>query len=396
MSLHPAISVSDRDDRSVVSDHCVAVEQLVQSAQNQIALFSAYSLPGVLVEMANLGTSTSVHSRPVLHQPLIDYGRDSLLLRTGLRPFSDGVRGTQAKWLWIRYANPLPDSGAVYHPTGRLHKHLHFVNGMSKRPPPLRKLNDDECRHYRDQLRAARYAALADAEGFDAICFAVEALGLRLLGEQGDLGKYEDRIGFYARQSPVLTELAKKRPSGFKTFESLYQVVRTARNDAMHAGAYARHATEAAIELCIGLEEALMSGVKRTVGSVMVKSPISIEHWQPVAHARQLMLMHSFSNLPLRHQGKWWLLSELALARFLSTSQTQRKERLGLSIEQAAQQDAKLELFQVSERELLNVETKIEDLLNDANDRREPTLWLVIDDAREEHLAGVLSPFELM
>ena len=37
--------------------------------------------------------------------------------------------------------------------------------------------------HYRDRFREARYAALADAEGFEAICFALEALGLRLLLE---------------------------------------------------------------------------------------------------------------------------------------------------------------------------------------------------------------------
>lgn len=31
----------------------------------------------------------------------------------------------------------------------------------------------DECVFYRDQLRAGRYAALADAEGFHSICFAL-------------------------------------------------------------------------------------------------------------------------------------------------------------------------------------------------------------------------------
>lgn len=267
---------------------------------------------------------------------------------------------------------------------------------MSKRPPPLRQLDDSESRYYRDQIRAARYAALADAEGFEAICFALEALGLRLLGEQGDLGKYEDRIGFYARLSPVLSELAKTRPSGFKSFEDLYHSVRTARNDAMHTGAYARHATEAAMALCIGLEEALMAGVKRTVGSVMVKSPITVEPWQPIAHARQLMLMHSFSYLPLRHEGKWWLISELGLARFLSTSQNQKSTRLGLTIEQATLNQPKLELVEVGATELLMADKAIEDLLKDASDRQGPTLWLVIDDGRPDHLAGVLSPFELM
>lgn len=268
---------------------------------------------------------------------------------------------------------------------------------MSRRdPPPLRELDDAESRHYRDELRAARYAALADAEGFGEICFALEALGLRLLGEQGDLGKYEDRIGFYARLSPVLSELSRTRPSGFKTFEALYQTVRTARNDAMHAGAYARHATEAAIDLCIGLEEALMIGVKRTVGGVMVKSPITVEPWQPVAQARQLMLMHSFSFLPMRHRKMWWLLSELGLAKFLNVSQTQKIIRLGLTIAEAIEHNPKLELVPLAKEQLLTSKTQIEKLLQEADHKQGPTLWLVVDDGRKDHLAGVLSPFELM
>ena len=82
---------------------------------------------------------------------------------------------------------------------------------------PLRPLSDAECRHYRDELRAGRYAALADAEGFNRICFALEALGLRLLGRQADLGKYEDRIGFYARLSPVLNELPEVAPENWSS-----------------------------------------------------------------------------------------------------------------------------------------------------------------------------------
>jgi hypothetical protein len=58
MPPHPARSVSNRDDRSVVSDHCIAVEQIVQPTQHQITLLSSYSLAGMLVEVSNLGTST--------------------------------------------------------------------------------------------------------------------------------------------------------------------------------------------------------------------------------------------------------------------------------------------------------------------------------------------------
>lgn len=44
---------------------------------------------------------------------------------------------------------------------------------------------------YRNLLRKARYAALANAEEFSEICFALEALGVALLGRQATLSKYE-------------------------------------------------------------------------------------------------------------------------------------------------------------------------------------------------------------
>ncbi|MGE0097538.1 MAG: hypothetical protein AB7S86_04245 [Hydrogenophaga sp.] len=150
------------------------------------------------------------------------------------------------------------------------------------------------------------------------------------------------------------------------------------------------------MELCIGLEEALMSGVKRTVGSVMVKSPITVEPWQPVAHARQLMLMHSFSYLPLWLTDQWWLLSELGLAKFLNASQNKKHIRLGLTIEQAIHHQPKLQLLPVPNIKLLTHERPTEELLQLAADGEGPTLWLVIEDGRINHLAGVLSPFELM
>ncbi len=263
-------------------------------------------------------------------------------------------------------------------------------------PPPIRFLDGAESLHYRDQLRAARYAALADAEGFDKICFALEELGLRLLGQQGHLGAYEDRIGFYARLSPVLTEIARASPSRFKTFPALYQIVRTARNDAMHLGAYARHATDAAIKLCIGLEEALMVGVGRTVGNVMVNSPITVEPWQPVAYARQLMLMHSFSFLPIRLSDDWWLVSELGLAKFLNVGRDEKSARLGWTMEHAVAPENGLQLVSIAREALLSATMPIDDVLRNARVVEGPMLWLVIDGHQEGQLAGVLSPFELM
>ncbi|MGE4452652.1 hypothetical protein [Castellaniella sp.] len=248
--------------------------------------------------------------------------------------------------------------------------------------------------HYRDCLREARYAALADAEGFEAICFAIESLGLRLLGEQGTLERYKRRIADRAQRSPALTTLAKSHPSRLKSFEALYKSVQAARNDAMHIGAYARHATEAAIELCIGLEEALMADVDRTVGNVMITTPVTVQPWQPIAYARQLMLMHSFSFLPVRIGESWWQISELGLAKFLSVNSDMKKWRLGQTI--ASAKDAGMEMVRLDKDDLLRASMTIDAVLQRAQVQRGPLLWLVIDEGHPEHLAGVLSPFELM
>ncbi len=254
------------------------------------------------------------------------------------------------------------------------------------RPP----LTWDERLHYRDRFRAARYSALADAEGFGEICFAIEALGLRLRGEEAAMGPYLEHIRPLVTDSPVLSSLTEVFPGIFTRFEALYETVKNARNDAMHTGVYARYATTAAIELCIGLEEALMAEQqirRESVADFMVKSPITVEPWQPVAHARQLMLMHSFSYLPV-YIDKWLLVPEVSMARYLHRN-PDRKELLATPIQEAAASGLDLVVATVVTPTAL-----VTDLLkfNDANVA--PMLWLVQDD--KNHLCGVLSPFELM
>ncbi|MGP3508657.1 hypothetical protein [Paracidovorax citrulli] len=245
---------------------------------------------------------------------------------------------------------------------------------------------------YRDRFRSARYAALADAEGFEAICFALEALGFRLLGRKGALAPYHKKIVLLACGAHVFAELPRQFPLLFKSFEGLFSIVRGARNDAMHTGSYARHATRAAIELCIGLEEALMVGVDPLVQNLMVSSPVTVESWQPVAHARQLMLMHSFSFLPVRLGDAWCLVSELGLAKYLKGGEG--NDRWSESI--ATARSRGMELREVADDELLRPGMNANDVLARASVRDGPMLWLVVDDRRPDYLAGVLSPFELM
>ncbi|WP_455926762.1 hypothetical protein [Pseudomonas capeferrum] len=244
--------------------------------------------------------------------------------------------------------------------------------------------------YHRDQLRSGRYAALADSEGFLGICFALEALGLRLLGVQADLGKYKDSLRALSRDSVVLTDISRSNPDKFSRFDSLYDLIRRARNDAMHTGVYARHATAAAIELCIGLEEALMKQTqhpRNVVADFMVKSPVIVERWQPIAHARQLMLTHSFSYLPVKLEC-WMLISEGAMARYIQNS-TGWKKILASSIEEASANGLKL-----IQAKVVSLDENVSELLRGSDDTVSPSLWLVQD--AHDGLCGVLSPFELM
>lgn len=254
---------------------------------------------------------------------------------------------------------------------------------------PSFQLAREEQLYYRDRLRAARYSALADAEGFGEICFALEALGLRLTGKQATMGAYAKEIRLLAEASPLTSCLPHTSPGFFTRFDALYQTVNVARNDVMHTGAYARNATTAAIELCIGLEDALMQEAQRAreiVADFMVKAPVVVEPWQPVAHVRQLMLMHSFTYLPV-FLDEWKLVSELAMAKFLHKS-PDRKSLLAVRIDEAAKLGLDLVIATV-----VNPTDSVNDLLRVAQ-AGEPQLWLVLRSKNE--LCGVLSPFELM
>jgi hypothetical protein len=85
---------------------------------------------------------------------------------------------------------------------------------------------------------------LADAEAFDKIIHVVERLGYFLTkenlaneGDYGSLDKYKVAITQIAYKSG-LSNQAYLTP-----FSHLYELVREARNDALHQGAFARHLT---------------------------------------------------------------------------------------------------------------------------------------------------------
>jgi hypothetical protein len=155
---------------------------------------------------------------------------------------------------------------------------------------------------FADQFREARETALCDAEAFDGIIHAVERLGTHLSGAILDLGRYQPCIEELGRNSALAFDIPGDLPSFHTSFNQLYDLVRVARNDALHQGAFARRLTVHAIQLSLVLEDALRRSITMpTVGDFMVRNPVCAEPWHPISFVRQAMLANSFSFLRDQH-----------------------------------------------------------------------------------------------
>jgi hypothetical protein len=166
-------------------------------------------------------------------------------------------------------------------------------------------------KYFLDELRTARAQAQKNTEDFAGLFIAFERLGAYLAVDDdgaiarekpGGLGEYELALGKLAQYS-VLGDGSIEDGSRrwHSSFETLFGLVKDARNSALHEGAKARHLTEHAIELAHVFEEALrrMPDELTTVGDLMVRSVVFADTWQPISFVRQAMLTNSFSYLPL-------------------------------------------------------------------------------------------------
>ena len=141
---------------------------------------------------------------------------------------------------------------------------------------------------------------------------------------------------------------------------------------------------------------------RNTVADYMVRSPLIVESWQPVSYARQIMLMHSFSFIPVYIDG-WKLLPETAMARFVQMVKKEAKERPNRPIESERMAMRIRDAFPnvdsgLVDANVISWDCPIDNLLNEV-DASGPMLWLVTHPeagAEARSLAGVLSPFELM
>jgi hypothetical protein len=204
------------------------------------------------------------------------------------------------------------------------------------------ELDSSASKQFREQLREAREYALKDAEAFDGIIHVIERLGSFLLGEVASLGPYHKKLKPLAAHSALSGEIPNLWRDFHTPFSQLYWMLTTARNDAMHMGASARHITTHAIELALILEDALNMNEElnakdkpKCISDYMVRD-ITLAHlWEPVSFVRQKMLANSFSFLPLQNKdNEWCIISDLEIAQFLQGHRKDgRNERLAEKLE---------------------------------------------------------------
>lgn len=250
------------------------------------------------------------------------------------------------------------------------------------------KLDNTHRRFFRDELRSARSATLRDSENFSEILFALERLGSFIHGSIGDLGKYRDHFEDIAGGSPLYNLYGNSWGVGFG---SLFRLIKEARNDSMHIGAFARHAANNSVMVALMLEDALMNDAT-TLNDFMVSEPVCAELWQPIGLIRQKMLANSFSFLPLineRSESGWSLVSDSQLAKYLrGVSNNERGRRLAKSLQQAVDESE----VDVAHAPCMAVDTSIGELDGDIG--QAPILLFDGDDRK--NLLGIVTAFDLL
>lgn len=241
-------------------------------------------------------------------------------------------------------------------------------------------------RYFFDALRTARAASLGDGEAFDAIVVVVEQLGALLKFKPSTgLQSIEPELHGIAEKSALAQIIPAAWPFLHRDWTRLFGFCLQARNEAIHQGARARHLSSYWVQLSLILEDALMQEA-RTASEFMVSRPLEALPWQPVSYVRQAMLANGFSYVPVRIDGEWLLLSDLAVARYLDRKDSaRRRECLGTKLEDAVRSG---NLILISAR-TCSGETPTTELLAEATG----VPVLVVDGS---NLVGIITPFDLL
>jgi len=245
--------------------------------------------------------------------------------------------------------------------------------------------------HFRGELRQAREEAFRDAESFEGIIHIVEQMGSYTLGKIENLWKYLPPLNDVASKSALAVDIPTEYRECHLPFYDLYMIVKNARNDAMHSGAFARHLTTHAVELALILEDALDEEITDPqISDYMVRNPICVALWQPVSFVRQQMLVNSFSYLPVKEKGIWKLISDKEIAKYLrGISSAERKRRLVKPLGDYIQEQT----IALPDATIYTGKTKIAEVIDNFNG--EPILVMSKQSGSQE-LVGIVTAFDLL
>ena len=238
------------------------------------------------------------------------------------------------------------------------------------------------------QLRDARALLLRDSESFHRALITLEQVGQILAARVGPgLGAYRREIVEHANQ-------VWKEPD--VDFDRLFEVVKQARNTAVHDGAWARHLSSRLIDLFLALEEWNTSSMTH-VSDLMVRQPVVAHHWNLVAHIRQMMLANSFSTIPYSDNPddpkRWHFLTDYTVMSILRQPpdmdwkewQKEKSRRLGMRVDRAV----KAKLIKPKRARCCRTDDRIDAAIKHFNGL--PLLVL-----QEKRLVGILTPFDLL
>lgn len=251
---------------------------------------------------------------------------------------------------------------------------------------------------FRNAFRGARLKVLASAENYQELLFVLERLGTHLAGTDGGLAKAKPCIMTLVEHGALQGKPAAS-DTGELCASELYDLVRHARNDAMHEGAFARNLAVHLVQLGVMLEDALVNRADgRKAKHYMMREPITAEPWEPIAFVRQKMLVHSFSHLPVRIDGCWKIVSDHGIAVYLWQPDD------GVCVKKKLQQRldcaVKKETLKVRCAIVVNPDDYVCSVMNTHEDdirRGEPILvGATIQGEEVETLLGILTPFDLL
>jgi hypothetical protein len=254
---------------------------------------------------------------------------------------------------------------------------------------PSSIIDSEMARFFRDQLRAARESAICDAEAFDCVIFAIENLGRFLQPNAVGLKALEACIVDIARRSPLSGATELDHRAVCTPFQTLFDMMREARNDAMHQGAHARHLTSHAISMAIVLEDALATFMNRQVlADFMVPNPVCAKLWQPVRFIRQQMLANSFTFIPvLNENDQWSLISDFSVASFIRTPHPgDRRGALSMS----------LSIARSSGLEFITATCRPADFHIHALGPLDSKPILITNPSRDNELLGIITAFDML